>query len=234
VRGRWFGAAAGAYARSRPSYAEEAIHWALPSVPCRVVDVGAGTGKLTTGLVELGCDVVAVEPDDAMRAEIRDVEALAGTAEAIPLRDASVDAVVAGQAFHWFDVPRFLDEAARVLGPGGRVGLLWNWFDDRVEWVAELASLGGAVDRVSTAEREAETPFDDSRFGDLEQRLFPHAQRLTPALLVDLIASRSRAIHLPPGEREELFARIRAIGDSRGAAFELPYVTNVWRATYKG
>jgi SAM-dependent methyltransferase len=230
--GRWFGGVAAQYARSRPGYAVEAVRWALPGVPCRVVDVGAGTGKLTEALVGLGCDVVAVEPDEAMRAEIRDAEALAGTAEELPLADASVDAVVAGQAFHWFDGARFLVEAARVLRPNGTVGLLWNWLDDRVPWVGRLAELGQAVDRLSLVEREdAYRPFDGARvFGGVERVLVQHVQPMTPELLVDLVASRSRSIALPAAERAELLAQVRALGEAQGPEFALPYVTNAWRA----
>src|SRR6185437_488336 len=125
-----FGAEAERYARARPTYAEEAVRFALPAVPCRVADVGAGTGKLTEVLLRLGCDVVAVEPDDAMRERIQGAETRAGSAEELPLPDGSFDAVVCGQAFHWFDRERFLPEAARVLRPGGTLGVLWNWLDD--------------------------------------------------------------------------------------------------------
>jgi SAM-dependent methyltransferase len=229
--GRWFGSVAEQYAAARPTYAEEAVRWALPTVPCRVADVGAGTGKLTDVLVRLGCEVVAVEPDDEMRAAICGAEVVAGTAEELPLADASVDAVVSGQAYHWFDAARFLDEADRVVRPGGRLGLLWNWLDDRVPWVAKLAELGQAVDRMTLLEREEEfVPFADPRFRDPERLLVPHVQRLTPALLVALIASRSRSITQPPDERAELLARVRTLGNAQGEEFELPYVTAAWRA----
>lgn len=231
MTGQWFGAVAEQYDRARPSYAEEAVRWVLPEVPCRVADVGAGTGKLTEVLVRLGCDVVAVEPDDGMRAAIDGPRTVAGSAEALPLEDGSMDAVVAGQAFHWFDASRFLDEAHRVLRPGGTLGLLWNWLDDRVPWVAELAGLGQAADRLSLLEREESyVPFADDRFHGRERLLVPHVQRLTPHLLVELIASRSRSINLPPDEREQLLDRVRRLGEAQGDEFDLPYVTNAWRA----
>jgi SAM-dependent methyltransferase len=108
ARARSFGSAVEAYVRGRPGYPEEAVRFVLPRVPCSVVDVGAGTGKLTEVLVRLGCGVVAVEPDDEMRARIQGGDARAGVAEALPLADCSVDAVVAGQASHWFEMTQFL------------------------------------------------------------------------------------------------------------------------------
>ena len=125
------------------------MRWALEPVrdrrPVRVADIGAGTGKLTATLVRLGADVTAVEPDPQMLAELRRampaVRSVPGRAEEVPLPDASVDAVLAGQAMHWFDLDRALPEIARVLRPGGVLAGLWNVDDDRVGWVAELAAI---------------------------------------------------------------------------------------------
>ncbi|MGN6790766.1 MAG: class I SAM-dependent methyltransferase [Streptosporangiaceae bacterium] len=153
-----FGAAATAYARHRPDYPAAAIRWALEPVvrahkhPVRILDLGAGTGKLTTQLAGLLLDggrpqVSAVEPDPQMLAELcraaPEVTALAGRAEAIPLPDASVDAVIAGQAAHWFDLDRAMPEIARVLARGGVFAGLWNTDDDRVDWVAGLHRVSG-------------------------------------------------------------------------------------------
>src|SRR4051812_46064819 len=134
-----FGAAAVAYAEHRPDYARAAVRWACEPAPGpRVLDLGAGTGKLTATLVALGAEVVAVEPDPAMLTELRralpGVRALAGSAEAVPLPDASVDAVLAGNAMHWFDMAVAGPEIARVLTPGGILAGLWNVMDDRTEW----------------------------------------------------------------------------------------------------
>src|SRR5580700_2343450 len=152
-----FGAAAAQYAQYRPRYAEAAIRWCLAPVsdarPVRAVDLGAGTGILTGALARLGTDVIAVEPDQAMLAELRRqlpaVRAVEGSAEAIPLPDQSVDAVLCGQAMHWFDLDRALPEIARVLTPGGVLAGLWNVDDDRVGWVAELAEISKSARTLS-------------------------------------------------------------------------------------
>ncbi|MGW7414675.1 class I SAM-dependent methyltransferase [Streptomyces sp. NPDC054863] len=139
-----FGAVAPAYAEHRPDYAQDAVSGALePASGPRVLDLGAGTGKLTATLIALGAEVTAVEPDAAMLGELRrslpGVRSLAGCAEAIPLPDASFDAVPAGNAMHWFDMAVAGPEIARVLAPGGVLAGLWNVMDDGVEWVAGLA-----------------------------------------------------------------------------------------------
>jgi SAM-dependent methyltransferase len=228
-RARSFGAEADRYERARPTYAVDAVRFVLPAVPCRVADVGAGTGKLTEVLLRLGCGVVAIEPDDAMRARIRGAETVAATAEELPLADGSLDAVVAGQAFHWFVPERFLAEAARVLQPGGTLGLLWNLFDDRVQWLAWFAERSEAVDRFSRMPVD-EPPFAHPAFAPAESAAHRHVQRATPELLVDRVASSSRAIALAPPEREALLAEVRGIGEAQGAAFDVPYITNAWRA----
>ena len=150
-----FGQAVDVYERSRPGYPAAALDWALPAGARRVADVGAGTGKLTRELVGRGLEVVAVEPDDAMRAElgrrVPEAVAVAGSGESIPLPDAGLDAVFFAQSWHWVDPPAAATEVARVLAPGGRLGLLWNRRDDRVDWIAALSELmigaGGSPDQ---------------------------------------------------------------------------------------
>ena len=222
-----FGAAAPSYDAGRPSYPAEALRWVLPDGGQRVLDLGAGTGKLTGALQDLGIDTVAVEPDDAMRALVPG-EVLAGTAEEIPLPDASVDAVVAGQAFHWFDAARALPEMRRVLRPGGSIGLLWNLFDDRVPWIAELVGLYGAEDTVTVLANMG-PPFDGAPLGLAagEKLLVEHADRTTRDLLIDNIASRSAVIVMPDEQRAQVLARARELAPAD--EFDLPYVCNTWR-----
>ena len=177
-----FGAAARAYAEHRPDYAAEAVAWCLAGADRPVVDVldlGAGTGVLTTGLVASGLSVTAVEPDPEMIAELRrrlpEVRAAAGRAEAVPLLDDSVDAVLVGTAFHWFDTERALPEIARVLRPGGVLGLLYNLIDDSVPWVAELDEVSRTS--VSIPPGEADEVPSYAGFGPVEQARFAHRHR---------------------------------------------------------
>lgn len=224
-----FGAAADVYERSRPSYPVEAVRWALPEGAQRVLDLGAGTGKLTEVLLDLGLDVVAVEPSEQMRERIGGrAEALDGTAEAIPLPDGSVDAVLVGQAFHWFDAEQALAEMARVVRPGGTAGLLWNVMDDSVEWVQQVTALFGAEDLVS--HMDGRPPFTGrSDWDEPTHDEFDYTQALDADLLVDLVASRSVLVTLPEDERLEVLGQVRQLAPPDDP-FELPYVTDAWRS----
>ena len=245
-RGSSFGAAAAAYAEHRPDYAEAAVRWALaPAGPApRVLDLAAGTGKLTATLVSIGADVTAVEPDPAMLAELRralpGVRSLSGRAEAIPLPDASFEAVLAGQAMHWFDMSLAAPEIARVLVPGGVLAGLWNADDDREEWVAGYAAASGGSARVTltswrTSSEQARVAQRDApaEFGTPERAEFPHGQRRTAESLVATIATHSRLLVMPEAERARLLAQVRAYLSTRpetsSGEFILPMVTGVLR-----
>jgi SAM-dependent methyltransferase len=233
-RARSFGGVAHLYERARPEYPREAAAWLVAGAH-EVLDLGAGTGKLTRVLVALGLDVVAVEPSERMGALLRDavpgVRVAAGSAEEIPLPDASVDAVVAGQAFHWFEPARALPEIARVLRPGGRLGLVWNVRDVSVPWVARLSELLGAEEWTETPEA---TLAQGGLFGPVETMEFRHEQPLGRQALVDLVASRSSIVTSTEAERSEVLARVERLFDetAAGAAeLVLPYVTRCFRAT---
>ena len=164
-----FGSQAAAYERGRPSYPPEAIDWVLPAGARDVLDLGAGTGKLTARLVERGLNVTAVDPLpemlEVLRHSLPDTPALLGSAEQIPLPDHSVDAVLVAQAWHWFDADRAIGELLRVLRPGGRLGLLFNTRDARLGWVAQLDAIIGREDARDVAESGVTLP---APFTDIE------------------------------------------------------------------
>jgi SAM-dependent methyltransferase len=257
LHGSSFGAAAAAYAEHRPGYAEAAVRWALEPVrgsePLRVLDLAAGTGKLTATLVRLGTEVTAVEPDQAMLAELRRelgsapaLRTLAGTAENIPLPDTSVDAVLVGQAMHWFDLDRAIPEIARVLTPGGVLAALWNVDDDRVGWVATLAQISKGQsnvtllrwrDRAARARQERLAAAGSGRFEPADVAEFENGQRRTADSLLASIATHSNLLVMEEPERARLLAEVRdfllARPETGAGEFVFPMVTAVLRTTRK-
>jgi SAM-dependent methyltransferase len=230
-RARSFGAAAAAYERGRPEYPAEAVDWLLPAGARRVLDLGAGTGKLTGQLRSRGLEVTAVEPSDGMRAALSerlpDVPALAGAAEAIPLGDGAVEAVLVAQAWHWVDPVRAAPEVARVLVPGGQLGLLWNIRDERADWVAQLQRL---MPRHENSEAVARAPVVGAPFGPLERLEVPWRQPMRPDALIDLVGSRSYIIVLDEAERARVLADVRQLIDTHPDTagrdeIAFPYVT---------
>jgi SAM-dependent methyltransferase len=244
LRASSFGAEAAAYAEERPDYPDAAVLWALEPVsgraPLRVLDLAAGTGKLTEVLLRHVADVVAVEPDAAMLGQLRrrmpGVRAMSGTAEEIPLPDGSVDAILVGQAMHWFELDRAIPEMTRVLTPGGVLAGLWNLDDDRVPWVKGLKEV--AKSTVSFSEwRPESTSLEGPEFLVVETTRFPHGQRRTVESMGATIATHSHVLTLPETERAELAARVvdylRSTPETAGGEFELPIITAVIRALLK-
>ena len=235
-RARSFGSVADDYAKHRPGYPDAAIEWALAPAPGRaVLDLAAGTGKLTASLGAY--EVVAVEPDPEMLARLRaglpHVDARQGTAEDIPLPDGSVDAVVVGQAVHWFDRERALPEIARVLRPGGVLAGLWNRDDDTVEWVAGFNRAGEIGHQIPAVTGD---PFAAplSPFAPSERATFPNPVPTTIDGLISTVSTHSWALVSDPADRDAALGAMRSYLEGRpetsGGEFELPLVTDVLRA----
>lgn len=231
------------YECARPTYPPQAVQLLVGELAIgpssTVLDLGAGTGKLTRLLCPTGATVIAVEPVEAMRRHlgaVADAQVLDGTAEAIPLADGSVDSVVAGTAFHWFRGNEALAEIVRVLKPDGGLGLIWNNPDLDVDWVAEIWHLVGTKRRGAPRNRDLswKQAFDgERRLEPLRHRRFSHSQQLGIDGLIARVRSIAFVASLPPDEREPLLARVREIASSHpslGASerLELPYRTDVY------
>lgn len=235
--GRSFDETAPTYAAVRPAYPLDALAWLVPDGADRVLDLGAGTGKLTRQLVDAGYDVVAVEPSPQLGAELSAyvpaAELRMGTAEDIPLPDAEVEAVLVGSAFHWFDHDAALAEITRVLRPGGRLGLVRNRPDGRQPWVAELDGITGARSRRG---KRPPTPTAAPTFDGIEQADFLLEYEVTPDSLTALIQTFSYYLVLDHVRRADLLRAVdelvRRHPDLAGReSFVLPYVTHCWRGT---
>lgn len=243
-----FGQAVDVYDRTRPSYPADAVAWCLgdPAEPLTVADLGAGTGKLTSVLSAAGHRVVAIEPDPAMLDRLVEhlargdgpLETHVGPAEDLPLDDASVDAVVAGQAWHWFDQQAVGREVARVVRPGGTVAALWNSRDESVDWVAQWSRI--AEEQAHPTGRKLLTAAGGPDFGpaftDRQEGTFRHGHELAlPDDLVDLAASRSWTIALDDERRALLLDAIRRLAGTHPALagraeVAMPYVVECHRA----
>jgi ubiquinone/menaquinone biosynthesis C-methylase UbiE len=221
-----FNNVADAYERARPQYASEAVEWIAQRLPFgRVLDLGAGTGKLTRQLLPLAGELVAVEPGDEMRrvfaTVLPGVELLSGSAEAIPLPDESVDAITVAQAFHWFELDAALAEMHRVLRPGGGFALLWN------EW--DWPELNEIVDRLRTVPARDDERYEKllatPLFTNFEERKFPHSEQID----VDTVVERASSVSAVINASDE--ARTRALDDVRAlvgpGAADFPMITSV-------
>lgn len=232
--GRRFGEAAAAYERGRPEYPVAIVEWLLAGDPRTVVDLGAGTGKLTRALVDLVETVVAVEPDPGMRAVISGLlpgtPLLSGTGEDIPLRDGYADAVLAAQAWHWVDPRRAVPEVARVLRPGGVLGLVWNDRDEEDPWIARLSLL---LEEFGTSPDAGFRPTVGGPFGPIETTELPWVHHVTVEAVVDMITSRSYVIALDERRREALVHRLVALAreaaDVGTGLVPVAYVTRGYR-----
>ncbi|AYG02583.1 class I SAM-dependent methyltransferase [Gryllotalpicola protaetiae] len=233
---RSFDAAAHVYEESRPGYPADAVDWLVPADARRVLDVGAGTGKFTRMLQGEDREVIAVDPSPQMLEVLRDkvqgVETLLGTAERLPLPDESVDAVTFAQAWHWVEPGRGEREVARVLKPGGTLGLIWNSRDDRVDWVRELGEAMGSNDGYSPsalAEHPVGAPFEGG-----ESAEFGWVQRLSRPGILTLVRSRSYFLVKNADGQAETLRRVEAVLDrhpeiAAAGVIELPYVTQAYR-----
>jgi SAM-dependent methyltransferase len=229
-----FGSVAAEYAALRPSYPADAITFILGERPRRVLDLGAGTGLLTERLLAAGHEVIAVDPSAEMlvqlAARLPGVATLAGPAEALPLPEGAVDAVVAGQAAHWFDPGPAAREMRRVLRPGGVVGLIWNARDEQVPWVAALGTLLAGEARGHEADRTVVGQFVRALPATQTFLESGIVQTVTSEQLVAGIGTRSYVATMAPDRRATVLGRVRDLlathPDTRGrTVLELPHRT---------
>lgn len=233
---RSFGPVADAYDRARPSYPDEAVAWMTGSGRSTVLELGAGTGKLTQVLHAAGHQVLATDSSPEMLARLRErapVRHVVADAEHIPLRSRSVDLVVCAQSFHFFDHERALPEIARVLRPGGVLALVWNTYDETIPWVKRLKRLllppGADADRAMPL---MATPF----FGFVEEKQYRFWQTHTAATLADLTRSVSHVAAMGEHERARVLAKVEALYADYGRGhdgMQLPWVTKCYRAVVR-
>jgi SAM-dependent methyltransferase len=232
-----FAAVAEAYDRARPSYPAEAVAWLAGSRRANVLELGAGTGKLTELLVAAGHDVIATDPLPEMlqhlRTRVPGARVAVASAERIPVASRSADVVVCAQSFHWFDHDVALPEIARVLRPGGVLALVWNARDEAIPWVRKLGAIIGSADNQTDLAEPAEA---SEHFGALDHQEFRFWQSLRREELFDLVRSRSYVALLGDSEREDLLARVGALYDDYGRGpdgMQLPYLTRCYRTVVR-
>jgi SAM-dependent methyltransferase len=227
---------AAAYVRGRPDYPVALEEWLRRDLGIGegkvAVDLGAGTGKFVPRLLAVGAEVIAIEPSLAMRSQLRtlfpQVDAREGRAQAIPLPDKSVDAVICAQCFHWFATDDALDEIRRVLKPGGSLGLVWNIRDATIPWVARLIEIMAPYDP-GTPDYESQEwrkPFPKNGFSELREHTFGNPQTGPPdRVIIDRVLSVGSIATLPPATRDRVIALIQGVIDDTPALAGKPEVT---------
>jgi SAM-dependent methyltransferase len=235
-----FGAHAEEYALARPEWPVEVARWFVPEDAALVVELGAGTGKLTRAVSSLGVRVVAVEPDQRMLDVLRSggLDGVQGSAEEIPIADGEAGAVVAGSCVHWFDLEGALPEIHRVLRPGGRFAFGWNGRDGRHPTIARMneAIYSQAPDRSRWRDRDwAGEVTAAGLFGDIEQATFEHIHELPREALDAHLWSYATIAGLPEPERAQVFAEVATILDSdpevsADERLQLPFAVPAYRA----
>jgi SAM-dependent methyltransferase len=229
-----FGAIARDYERGRATYPDEAVSWLVAGAR-RVVDLGAGTGKLTAALVSRGLEVLALEPQHAMAVQLRRsapaAMAACSTAEATPLTPGWAERVTVAQAFHWFDQARAVPEIRRLLSPDGQLGLIWNVRDESVDWVGELSHLAGPENSADTRARLDRLP----GFAPFELRTWRTSQVLDRASLLAHVRSRSNVATLGDRDRDRVLNQVARLCDTHPGlkgrrSFEMAYETQAFRA----
>ncbi|MFD1211189.1 class I SAM-dependent methyltransferase [Arthrobacter sp. GCM10027362] len=225
------------YDRVRPGYPEDAVDWLLAAASgaTQAADVGAGTGKYSAELLSRGLQVVAVDPSADMLAQLerkfRGVRTLVGTAEQTGLPDASLDVVTVAQAWHWVDPLAASTELARILRPGGLLGLIWNQLDVTVPWVHRLSRIMHAGD----VHRPGFRPQVGPEFSGLERHETRWCDPLTPADVLELAKSRSYYLRAGEATRAKVLSNLRwylhdHLDYAGTSVIQLPYYTQTWRA----
>lgn len=232
-----FGSVAATYADHRPGYRLDAVTWLLGTSPARVLELGAGTGKLTGQILALGHDVVATDPAPEMLTVLRRdhprARVTSAKAEDIPLPAGSVDIVVAAQAYHWFDRERALPEIARVLRPGGILALIWNNPDRTVPWVRRVFESIG----VYGVDEGADPVAGSDLFSPSAQKQFRHWQNLNRAGLLSFAGSVSRIAVMPDDERAPVLNKLGSLYDDYGRGpdgMKLPWIAACYRTRVTG
>lgn len=224
------------YERRRPTYPDAAVDWLATHLnidaSSTVLDLGAGTGKLTRALVPRAQHVIAVDPGTQMLAQLRrvvpDAEAMLGTAEEIPLRDGSVEAVVCGQSFHWFRVDEARAEIRRVLRSGGGLGLIWNMRDQEDELQVEITKLLAPLVPSRRATERGVRQFVTNTLPDVEQFDVAFAEELDADSVVERLASTSFVAEASEEKRTQLFEALRELVASHGGSVPFRYATQAY------